>query len=255
MSSPISTLAELSSNSRQVSGGCWRVVEAQHQISTAKLTDTTIEQKILEDLIEETKPSIPLECQHLHYLLKTPFRYGAPYPDGSRFRRAGYTPAVFYASENCETAIAETCFRKLLFFNDSPNTDWPANASEHTAFAIEYATQRSIDLMRAPFDNRTAVWMDPTHYDACQELANLARESDIELIKYTSVRDPRHRTNIALLTCRAFSTPKPIDWQTWRVLLGSNGVRAFCEMPKQTIDYSRETFASDPRIAAFKWDR
>ena len=43
---------------------------------------------LLESLIEETKPALPPECRHLHYLLATPFRYGS-YPRGSRFRRAG----------------------------------------------------------------------------------------------------------------------------------------------------------------------
>ncbi|HET7165589.1 MAG TPA: RES family NAD+ phosphorylase [Pseudolabrys sp.] len=256
MSSVISTLEELSSNSRRAVDRCWRVVEPQHRISTAKLTDTTAEQAVLEEAIEKTKPTIPPECQHLHFLLKTPFRYGAPYPDGSRFRRAGHTPAVFYASENPDTAIAETCFRRLLFFfHDSPDTKRPANASEHTAFAVEYATARSVDLTRSPFDNRTAAWMHLTRYDECQELADLARGADIELIKYASTRDPKNRTNIALLTCRAFANPNPVAFQSWRILLGNNGARAFCEMPEQTLDFGRKAFASDPRIAAIRWER
>ena len=255
MSSAISTLDELSSNWRRASDRCWRVVEPQHRISTAKLTDTTDEQNLLENVIEETKPKIPPECQHLHFLLKTPFRYGSPYPKGSRFRRAGYTPAVFYASENPDTAIAESCFHLLLFYDDSPNTKWPANASEHTVIAVEYATGLSIDLTRPPFDDRTAAWMHLTRYDECQELAELARGANIELIKYASTRDPKSRINIALLTCAAFATPKPVAYQTWRILLGNNGARAFCEMPEETLDFDRKAFDRDPRIAAMRWDR
>src|ERR1700726_5323205 len=119
MSSPISTPAELSSNCHAATGRCWRVVEAQNQISTTKLTDTAAEQHALELLIEETKPPIPPECRHLNFLLSTPFRYGAAYPRGSRFRRAGFTPGVFYASERVETPIAELCFFRLLFFSES----------------------------------------------------------------------------------------------------------------------------------------
>jgi hypothetical protein len=37
-------------------GNCWRVVEAQIKISTAKLTDNASEQHTLELLIEQTKP-------------------------------------------------------------------------------------------------------------------------------------------------------------------------------------------------------
>ena len=86
-------------------GTAWRLVEAQHIVSTTKLVDTAEEQALLEDVIEAAKPPVPPQCQHLHYLLSTPFRYGAPYPRGSRFRRAGHTDGVWYGSEEVETAI------------------------------------------------------------------------------------------------------------------------------------------------------
>src|SRR5919106_1273755 len=116
------TRAALWSNARPRSGVCWRVVEAQHHVSTLKLSDTLDEQKQLEELLEYSKPMVPPECRHLHYLLSTPFRYGAVYPAGSRFRRAGVTEGVFYGSETAETAIAEMTFHRLLFFAESPNT-------------------------------------------------------------------------------------------------------------------------------------
>ena len=106
MSSRTWTLAALSSERRALSGTCWRVVEAQHKVSTLKLVDRLDEQALLENLIEETKPPVPPECDGLHYLLATPFRYGSPYPRGSRFRRAGWTPGVYYASATTATAIA-----------------------------------------------------------------------------------------------------------------------------------------------------
>ena len=255
MSSTISTRDALSSNAARAAGRCWRLVEAQHKISTVKLTDTTAEQAILESLIEETKPAVPPECRHLHFLLSTPFRYGAPYPRGSRFRRAGHTPGVFYGSEYVDTAVAELCFHRLLFFADSPDTKWPSNAGEFTAFAIEYATFRAVDLMRGPFHEQQAIWMHPTRYDECQSLADMARDADIQLIRYAAVRDPHQRPNIALLTCKAFSRAEPVDYQTWRILFGSNGARALCERPKGSVDFDRDTFAADPRIAALRWDR
>jgi hypothetical protein len=255
MSSIISTRDELSSSARQASGRAWRVVEAQHIISTAKLTDSAEEQRLLENLIEATKPAVPPECRHLNYLLSTPFRYGAPYPKGSRFRKAGRTLGVFYASENIDTAIAEICFRRLLFFAESAGTAWPTEAGEFTAFAAEYATPRAIDLTRPPFDERAAIWMHLTQYDACQTLAELAREAGIELIRYASARDPRHKLNAALLTCRAFARAEPSDRQTWRILFGSKGARALCEMPREMIDFDRTAFAADPRIAAMRWER
>lgn len=116
MSSSIWTPVALSSNARKLSGTCWRLVEAQHHVSTLKLVDSVSEQALLEELIEATKPPLPPECRDLHYLLSTPFRYGAVYPIGSRFRRAGMTEGVFYASETPQTAVAEMAFYRLLFF-------------------------------------------------------------------------------------------------------------------------------------------
>jgi hypothetical protein len=255
MSSPMSTPEELSSNCRATAGRCWRVVEAQNQISTTKLTDTAAEQQALELLIEQTKPPVPPECRHLNFLLSTPFRYDAPYPRGSRFRKAGRTSGVFYGSEHSHTAIAELCFHRLLFFSESPDTKWPGDAGEYTAFAVEYSAPRSIDLTRAPFDSSSAIWTHVTHYDECQTLAELARDGDMEIIKYSSVRDPLHRLNIAILSCRAFAGAEPNFHQTWRVLLGSNGARALCEMPRATMDFNRQAFQDDPRIAAMRWDR
>src|SRR3546814_1447755 len=97
------TPAALSAEARRLEGTCWRLVEAQHRVSTLKLVDTLEEQDLLERLTEEAKPSVSEECRHLHYLLATPFRYGAAYPRGSRFRRAGMTPGVFYAAETPAT--------------------------------------------------------------------------------------------------------------------------------------------------------
>ena len=198
MSSSISSLDELSSSSARNAGRTWRVVEAQNRISTAKLTDSTAEQTILEELIERAKPPVPPECLHLHYLLSTPFRYGAPYPTGSRFRRSGFTLGVYYGSEHPHTAIAELCFHRIMFFSESPNTRWPSDAGEYTAFAADYAA-RSIDLTAPPFNSRARFWSNPTRYEECQILADLARAAEVDLIKYASVRDPHHRLNHAVL--------------------------------------------------------
>src|SRR6476659_10898077 len=140
MSLPTWTRAALSSERRRMSGMCWRAVEAQHRVSTMKLVDTLAEQSLLETLVESTKPPLPPGCRHPHYLLATPFRYGAPYPSGSRFRRAGLTPGVLYASKTSSTAVAEMSFHRLLFFADSPETPWPADAGDLTAFSVPFRT-------------------------------------------------------------------------------------------------------------------
>lgn len=219
-----------------------------------KLVDTLEEQDQLERALERAKPVVPSECRHLHYLLSTPFRYGAPYPRGSRFRRAGLTPGVFYASRAVSTAMAEMIFYRLLFFAESPTTPWPANAGEFTAFAITYRARAALDLTRPPFAVHGDRWTHLTDYTACQELAEQARTGGIELLRYHSARDPGG-LNVALLRCRVFSAREPVERQTWRVDVGPSGARAVCAYPEQRAEYGRSAFAADPRIAALAWDR
>ena len=254
MSSRIWTPAALSSERRALSGACWRVVEAQHKVSTLKLVDTLAEQALLESLIEQTKPPVPPECRRLHYLLATPFRYGSPYPRGSRFRRAGMTPGICYASARVDTAIAETVFSRLLFFAESPATPWPANAGEFTAFSARFATRRGLDLMLPPLAADKA-WTHPTDYAPCQALADAARAAAVEVIRYESVRDPARGANIAILACPAFKSAGPAERQTWRIQLGASGARALREFPDARLEFTREVFAADARIAALAWDR
>ncbi|OCJ17997.1 hypothetical protein A6U87_03545 [Rhizobium sp. AC44/96] len=250
MSLLIWTPAALSSELRAVSGRFWRLVEAQHQISTLKIVDTLEEQALLETLLEESKPALPPECIGLDYLLATPFRYGAVYPHGSRFRRAGRTLGVFYASEKVETALAEMAFYRLLFFADSPATPLPANAAEYAAFAASIESGAALDLTLPPLDQDRAVWTDRLRYEPCQSLADAAREVGCQAILYESVRDPQRGRNIALLTAAAFAAREPVERQTWRIRLSAAGVQALCDFPKIRIGFARADFADDPRIVS-----
>lgn len=217
------------------------------------LVDTHEEQQLLEEIIERTKPPVPPECRALHYLLSTPFRYGAPYPGGSRFRRAGLTPGVFYASATVATAVAEMAFRRLLFFAESPSTPWPVTAAAYTAFAVRYRTASGLDLAAPPFDRQRERWRHPTDYAACHQLADAARVFGVQVIRYESARAPGR--NVALLTCRAFASREPFERQSWHLHLGPSGARAVCSSPAHRVGFDRQAFAADPRIAALNWDR
>ena len=231
------------------------MVEAQHRVSTLKLVDTVEEQAILEEQIQVTKPPLPPGAQRLHYLLSTPFRYGAPYPTGSRFRRAGLTEGVFYAAEEPHTAVAEIVFHRLLFYAESPDTPWPANAAEYTAFSAAYETPKGVDLAIGKLAKNKTEWTHPTDYTACQALADSARASSIDVIRYQSVRDPRRGLNVALLACEAFAKPKPINQQTWHIRLSATGAQAVCEAPRTGMTFDQKVFAADPRIAKLGWRR
>lgn len=231
------------------------MVEAQHRVATMKLADSLAEQALLEDVLERSKPAVPEPCRHLHYLLSTPFRYAGPYPGGSRFRRAGLTAGVFYASRTPVTAMAETAFHRLLFFADSPGTPWPVNPGEFTAFAVELRTRAALDLRRPPFDAAGEVWTHVTDYEPCQRLADTAREAAVDVLLYRSVRNPAGGANIAVLTCRAFASAAPVEHHTWRLDLSATGARALSVFSGERVEFDRGAFAADPRIAAMGWSR
>jgi hypothetical protein len=247
MSLPILTPAALRSEAQPRSGTCWRLVEAQHLVSTMKLVDTLEEQALLEEEIERTKPPGPPECAGLHYLLATPFRYGR-YPGNSRFRREGYSPGVFYASEEAATAVAETVFYRLLFFAESANTPFPRNPLEFTGFEATYSVPQAVDLTAPPLSEREEDWTRLADYSACLDLVDAAREAEIALIRYRSVRDPERRANLALLSCTAFSAPNPLTWATWRIAFSEHGAIAICDRPGQRLGFSWQQFAADPRL-------
>jgi hypothetical protein len=250
---PTWTIAALAPEIRRLSGRCWRVVEAQHVVSTMTLVDTLEEQALLEQILDDSKPAVPEDCRHHHYLLFTPFRYGALYPLGSRFRRAGLSPGVFYASLHIVTAVAEMAFHRLLFYAESPGTPWPSNATEYTAFAVRFSTGKGLDLTRSPLNKDAAKWTDPVDYAHCQTLGETAREAGAQMIKYQSAR--ADGLNIALFTCAAFGSREPDDRRRWRIHVGPAGARAICEFPDERLAFDRDAFSRDPRIASLNWAR
>jgi hypothetical protein len=242
----------LRSEQKAVKKVYWRCVEAQHVVSTLQLVDTLDEQALLEDILEETKPPVPPECEGLHYLYMTPFRYGL-YPNGSRFRRAGQTPGVYYVSEEPSTAIIETAFHLLLFYADSPKTPFPNQPSEHTAFDVTIKTKATIDLTSKPFSDARNIWMHPTDYEPCQQLEETARSEGIQLIRYASVRDPDHKPNVAVLTCTAFAAATPTQNQTWHLWFNKAGVHAICEFREEKFNVSPEQWLGDERLQSIIW--
>lgn len=231
---------------RPLAAGCWRLVEAQHRTSILKLVDTLAEQAVLEDILEETKPTVPPECRHLDYLLSTPFRYDAPYPHGSRFRRAGMTPGVYYAALSTDTALAEMVFYRMLFFAEAPGVPLPDNASEYTAFHVSVETAKACDL--TTLQPQDPAWADRRNYTACQAVADQVRATQGEIIRYRSLRDPAGGDNLGVLHCAAFRSSAPDGFETWRIRLNANGAQAVCDLPRRSLEFRRADFADDGRL-------
>lgn len=212
MSSITWTPRALESESRPLTLALWRAVEAQHIVATRALVDSTAEQELLEALLEAHKPAIPADCVTLDYLLFTPFRY-PPSPYGSRFREAG-DRGVWYGAETVQAACAEVGYWRCRFVADSAGLQ-TLDGVAHTVFRAS-ASGDGIDLGIAPFDADTAIWMDPDDYRGCRQLARAAREAELRLIRYRSVRDPDHAACAAVLDCRAFGSARSVTVrQTW----------------------------------------
>lgn len=242
------TAAALISEVRPYQGEIWRLVEDQSTAATTRLTDSLADQDLLERLLDTTKPPMPQECEGYDFLLATPFRY-APYPDGSRFRRARQPEGAFYGAEQVETAVAELAFYRLLFFYEAPDAKRPNMAIEHSAFSVRVSA-RALDLTAAPFLADRDVWTHPTEYASCQDFADAAREAGVEALRYESVRDPNHRANVAVLAVTALVDKTPHGRQTWHIYIRERGVQAWCEFPRRKLEFALDAFASDPRMAA-----
>jgi len=247
MSLPTWTPAALRSEARAFAGAGWRLVEAQHVVSTRRLVDSNAEQAVLEAILEATKPRVPEPCRHLHYLLGTPFRYGR-YPGGSRFRREGHTPGVWYGSEKVRSAVAEMVFTRFLFYAEAPGLPPPDRFAEMTAIRARIEVDAALDLTAPPLVTDRALWIDRADYSATQTLSDRAREGDIGLIRYEAVRDPGG-INLALLTCAGFARPAPMARQSWRLRIEADAAQAVCDHPRRAIDFNRADFA-DPRLKA-----
>ena len=218
-----------------------RIVEEQYKISTDRLTDGPAEQDVLERLVEEVNPTMPVGAIPLHHLLGTPFRYG--YSRATRFRRAKERPGIFYASETEPTAVAEAAYYAMRFFSAAPGVELPTTSIERFGFSIPIAVERAFDLTDSPLDAHRALWTRDRDYGPCQRLATAARGIDAQLIRYESVRDPDAGANIALLDPGAFQRPVPYPERSWHFRFRDNKLTAFAAgESRERFDFTFEQF-------------
>ena len=187
------------------------------------LVDTLEEQALLERILDDSKPSIPPECRHLHYLLFTPFRYGALYPRGSRFRRPGLTPGVFYASQTVEDRGGRTgvstpvVFRRIAVHAVARQRRRIHRRSPLRFYAdAKASTSRGRRSIGTPRSGRIPLTM---RLATTSPMRRARRECRCCAIS----RRARPGLNIALLACAAFASTAPLERQVWRVHLGRDG--------------------------------
>lgn len=205
----------------------WRVVEAQHVVSTRKLVDSDAEQLLLEELIERVKPPLPPEPEFegLHYLLATPFRY-PPLRHGSRFSSRAER-SLWYGAEELRTAFSEAAYYRLVFLEGTA-ADLEPVMVDLSAFRARVRSARAVDLTRDPFAAHEAEISSPVSYAASQVLGPEMRAAGVEAFRYRSARDVEGGTNVGLFTSRAFAGRRPDSPQTW-----------YCVATRSVVELSR----------------
>ena len=212
----------------------WRVVEAQHQVSTRKLVDSAEEQALLEELIDGVKPP-ELTGGRVHYLLFTPFRY-PPLRHGSRFG-SRQQRGIWYGSEQRRTAFAEVAYYRLLFL-EGTHAALGSLTTQLTAFTVRTRSFHGIDLAAPPFDAYRRAIASPTRYAASQALGTAMREAGVELFRYPSARDSgEDAVNVGAFTPAVFGHAKPQKFETWHCTAAPSLV----ELTKGDY-FTRETF-------------
>ena len=234
MSSSIWTRCGGASNRKRLTARPFRAVEAQHRISTRKLTDSDAEQKVLEDLLEDSKPVAPPDIEGLHYLLFTPFRY-PPLRHGSRFGLSTER-GIWYGSQTLRTCFAEIAYYRFVFLEGTA-VDLSPLLVELTSFRAVVRTHRGVDLTSEPFRRYRGRIASPTHYETTQRLGRDLRADGVEAIRYPSARD-RDGVNVAVFSARAFARNTPENLETWLSVATKERV----ELSRKDLLRERESF-------------
>ncbi|WP_133127184.1 RES family NAD+ phosphorylase [Legionella nagasakiensis] len=204
----------------------WRVVEAQHLLSSRDLVDTREEHDLLEELLEESKPDIKKDK---HYLIFTPFRY-PPLKYGSRFSHV-FEPSLWYGSLELETAFAEVAYYRLQFLNSTAG-DLGYIEIPMTAFKACLHTKKGIDLTLKPFMDYQENISNKKTYEVSQPLGAAMRQEGIEAFIFYSARTKASAKNIAAYTPDVFQKKNNHyvnNQQTW-VCLASKHVIEFTRL-------------------------
>ncbi len=199
----------------------WRCVEGQHTAPTMDLVDSNAEQDVLENILDNNKPPVPIDCigLELHYLLFTPFRY-PPLKHGSRF---GDTtePSLWYGSLDEKTALAETAYYRMRFFDDSDG-DMHISSGTLCTFSVDLHSSACIDLTVKAFDDYQDEIRNPLSYSFTHAIGKEMRKIKAEMFLFFSARCIG--TNFALFSPCCFENKVPTRTNHWSISFGKSRV-------------------------------
>lgn len=207
---------------KPLSGTLYRLVESQEQVATRQLVETLEEQGLLEELLDEQKPPYPADSEHLHYLLKTPFRY-PPLKWGSRFGRV-FEPSIFYGGCSIDATLVESAYYRFLFWQSMSTPLKKTLRSQHTLFSVDYKTDKGVRLQDAPFDAHIELIAHPLDYSHAQQLGTAMRVSGVKVFEYPSARAKDKAVCVGLFTEKTFGGICPVSREQWFCDVSENKV-------------------------------
>jgi hypothetical protein len=224
-----------------------RMVETQEYAATTSLVDDLEEQAILEQILDDFKPSYADDTQDLHYLISTPFRY-PPLKYGSRFG-AIIEPSYFYASETISTCLAEAAFYRFYLI-DGTETPFPNMIqSEHSLFFVRVLSTRALDLTQISDAKIQNQLTDPGSYSFTQQVGLQARQDGADLLRYFSARSQEQGINVAIDNHTIIQSEKPEDKVEYICQLDSKtGILRFSEPRTFPVKFTREQFLVDGEL-------
>ena len=224
-----------------------RIVETQEYAATTSLVDDLEEQAILEQILDDYKPSYAHETESLHYLISTPFRY-PPLMYGSRFGSIT-EPSYFYASESILTCLAEAAFYRFYLI-DGTEVPFPKKIqSEHSLFFVKVLSTRTLDLTEVSDEETQRQLTHPESYALTQKVGKHARKDGVDLLRYFSARSNEQGINVAIDNYTVIQSEKPEDKVEYICQLDpQTGILRFSQPRTFPVMFSREHFLVDGQL-------
>jgi hypothetical protein len=184
----------------------YRIVESQEEAASLTVVDSIDEQSVLEQALDDAKPTYRNNTHQRHYLISTPFRY-PPLKHGSRFGTR-QMPSFFYASEDLTTCLKEAAFYRFVFIKDKVTPFSKPLRTEHHVFSVSAKSQRCADLTKIEVPEIQIQLQDPLDYRYTQNVGHALREIGSEIIRYYSARH-RGGVNVAITEPSAIISTVP----------------------------------------------
>ncbi|MEM1187463.1 MAG: RES family NAD+ phosphorylase [Pseudomonadota bacterium] len=221
-----------------------RIVERQEDSATTRITEDLIEQQMLEELLERSKPG--LLNGRIHYLLGTPFRY-PPLDYGSRFGTP-HDRWIFYGSLDSETCLRECGYYRLKLLFDMAEPPPRPLGCEHTMFAVELAAERSVDLCSQGYAGMSDDLASVESYALTHRIGQQARDANAQMLVFQSARGAGK--NVAVFDEDVFAS-EPVNQRLWISQVRSDrvmfrGKQGFFQFPVEDYESANGEF---PRIA------